>query len=142
MKTRADEIKEHFIQFHKRYPSVFVLYKKLALDAKNAGFSKYSSRAIFNQIRWHYTIDLRDCEFKLSDHYSPYYSRMLMATDSRFDKFFTIKRLTSSDGKATGKTEEELAGFMFVPAGDEDELIRELVKLAGATESRTQGELL
>lgn len=76
--------------FHKDNPAVFRLFHRFALEALQAG-EKVGARMIGERIRWRTQIETTTDSPKINDHHWPYYSRLLMAVDSRFEGFFVIK---------------------------------------------------
>lgn len=88
-------IKERFKIFHKANPHVYKLFKKFARQAKEAGRDRWSARDIVHRIRWFVNIETNDptSDFKINDHYSPYYARKLVKQDDSFDGFFEMRQL-------------------------------------------------
>ena len=79
-----------FVEFHRDNPTVWTMFQRFAQEALSAG-RKIGARAIGERIRWEVTIKTTGEEFKVNDHFWPYYARLLMLTDDRFDGFFTVK---------------------------------------------------
>lgn len=79
---------ERFIEFHGQHPEVFEMFAAFARKARGAGLQRYSARAIWERLRWHFRVEQGDAEFKLNDHFPPYYARLLMASDVMFAGFF------------------------------------------------------
>jgi len=59
-------------------PRLWELMQRFSFEAVQAGFKHYSARTIFERIRWHEQVERRDNEFKVNDHWPPYYSRVFM----------------------------------------------------------------
>lgn len=59
-------------------PELWALMQRFSFEAINAGFNHYSARTIFERIRWHYHIETSDPDFKINDHWPPYFSRVFM----------------------------------------------------------------
>lgn len=59
-------------------PTLWTLMKKYTFEAIAAGRRDYSARTIFHRIRWHVHVQTGDPEFKINDHWTPYYSRVFM----------------------------------------------------------------
>lgn len=91
----ADNVRERFLKFHQQNPHVYQLFKRFATEALEAGRTRYSARTLIERIRWHETVETQG-EFKVNDHVFPYYVRMLVAEDPRFDGFFQM-RLADAD---------------------------------------------
>ena len=79
-------LEKAFYKFHRENPSVYVLFKQFAADARRAGHLKFSARTILHRIRWETSVVTREDarnpktgkQLKINDHHSPYYSRMYM----------------------------------------------------------------
>jgi hypothetical protein len=130
MKTRADEIKEKFIEYHKNNPWVWELFERFAMEMIGAGRERYSSSAIIERIRWE--VDRKsspDERFKISNDFRAYYARMFIAKYPMCNSFFLIKKLRSQDSEAIGEQRE-----MFVDERgpeNEESLMAELRALIG-----------
>mgnify|MGYP003150567899 FL=1 len=70
--------RKEFEEFHANNPRVYQLFCYFTIQVINAGHSKYSAEAIFNQIRWYTTVETRGDDFKINNDYKPYYSRKFM----------------------------------------------------------------
>ena len=79
-----------FRKFHRENPRVFELFAHFAAQAKERGRREYfGARMIGERIRWYTAVEVTtEDEYKLNDHYWPYYARLLMLTDERFAGFF------------------------------------------------------
>ncbi len=81
-----------FEQYHSDNPQVYELFRKYAVMALDRGFTRFSAKAIFERLRWHYSVETSGDEFKLNNNYTAYYARKLMAEDSRFKDFFELRK--------------------------------------------------
>lgn len=89
-------LKERFETFHSENPHVYNLLVELALKVKNEyKFKKFSIDYLFHQIRWEYSVKTSDPDFKLNDHYTAFYSRLIMNNISELDGFFRTRTQTS-----------------------------------------------
>ena len=77
--------------FHRDNPAVFGLFRRFAMEALNKGRRRLGARMIGERIRWHTGVETIGDEFKINDHFWPYYSRLLAGLDDRFKTFFTFK---------------------------------------------------
>lgn len=80
-----------FSEYHEKNPQVYVLFKKYAQMALDRGFKKFSAKAIFERLRWHYSVETEGDEFKLNNNYTAYYARKLMA-EPEFMGFFELRK--------------------------------------------------
>ena len=98
MKTRAAEIEAAALEFHNQNPEVWELFKCFTRQIIARGFSNYSSKAVFERIRWE--TDEADVDgrstFKINNNYQPHYARWFMARYPQHDGFFRTRALSSS----------------------------------------------
>jgi hypothetical protein len=95
---------ERFHLFHSLNPHVYEACRTLALDLRRrVGLRKASMRLIFNQLRWLYVIQTQGDTYRINDHYSPYYARMLMDEVPELKDFFETRR-ANADDQAGGTT--------------------------------------
>ena len=125
-RSRADQIKAHFIAFHKANPGVWRLFKGFAFQVIAKQFTHYSSRTICHRIRWHADLQTKGDSCKINDHYSVYYGRMFEAVYPDHKGFFCNRRRKSEDKPAA---ENDRAVFDIDQPGDEEQLYRELAQL-------------
>jgi hypothetical protein len=97
--TRLDEMRQQVSAFHARHPEVWGLFVQFTIEKINQGFKNYSARGIFHRIRWETDQPnyMEGCEFKLNDHYSPFYARRFMRMYPQHDGFFRTRRQTSQE---------------------------------------------
>ena len=91
----TDSIKRAWWRWHKMNPHVYELFKRFTLDVIRRGHRNYSSKAIFERIRWHTEIETTGEEFKMSNNYTPYYARLFMHDFPEHKEFFRTKVLRS-----------------------------------------------
>lgn len=72
-------------------PAVVQMFEQLSLKIYSMGFSRYSARAILHRIRWHYTIDQGDKDFKCNNNWTPRLSRWFMDTHPHVGEFFETR---------------------------------------------------
>jgi len=73
-----DTIKKQWWRWHRANPHVYELFTRFTFDVIKRGHKHYSSKAIFERIRWHTDIETAGEEFKMSNNYTPYYARLFM----------------------------------------------------------------
>ena len=80
---------QRFREFHRANPAVFAHFKRYA-DQALAKRVRFGARMIGERIRWYTAIETTDSnsDYKVNDHYWPYYARLLALTDDRFAEFF------------------------------------------------------
>lgn len=125
-KTRADQIFEAFVQFHKANPHIWELFKKYTFQAINAGREHYGSACIFERIRWHLQVETSGGDLKLNNNFRAYYARLFHVAYPNTDGFFQNRKLVSEEVSAAENDQQEFPGE---PPGDETALNAELAKL-------------
>lgn len=91
-------IQARFEEFHEAHPEVYWLFRHFAQEVRLAGHRRYSADAILHRIRWEYDVNRhRDGGFKINDHFSSRYARLLMADDPSFEGFFATRELRNID---------------------------------------------
>lgn len=86
-------IDDRFAAFHAEHPEVFDMFRTYANQLRASGWTRYSSDAIQHRIRWHRHVEQGDRDFKLNDHFTSRYARMLIESDPSFAGFFELRRL-------------------------------------------------
>ena len=90
------EAEARWREWHRDNPRVYELFQQYTLQAINAGRPRYSARVVIERIRWHVNIETRGDEFKINDHYTPYYARLFMRDHPQHAGFFeTRERLAA-----------------------------------------------
>lgn len=82
----------NFNQYHNDNPDVYRMIVFFANQARLAGHSRYSMRAIMHRIRWHMNVETRDPDgFKINNNYSQDYSMKVMEEHPEFKEFFKLR---------------------------------------------------
>ena len=81
-----------FEQYHKDNPKIYKAFTRYAREAKHKGFKNYSSKSLFEIIRWHTTIK-GGRVFKIDNNYAPDYARKMMQEYESFKGFFRVRTL-------------------------------------------------
>lgn len=85
---------DKFFQYHSDNPDVYKAFKRLAVQAKNAGHLRYSGWAIMNQVRWHMdVINKMPDGPRIPNQYIALYTRLLIRDNPRYRKFFNLRPL-------------------------------------------------
>ena len=79
--------------FHKKNPHVYDLFKRFAFKVIDGGHQHFSSKAIFERIRWETLINTRGSKFKLQNNHTPYYARLFMHDFPQYDGFFRTREI-------------------------------------------------
>ena len=99
-KKRTDQLLDAFEHYHKENPIVWELFQKFTQAVIARGSTHYSSKAIFERIRWHIDIETRGSGVKLNNNFTAYYARMFHLAQPNYDGFFRNRRLVSEDSTA------------------------------------------
>lgn len=91
-------IQQRFDEFHAANPHVYTRLRDLALDMRRRGRSRGSIELLFAGLRWEHWIATRDpnSDFRLNDHYTSRYARLLMQREPELDGFFETRELRSA----------------------------------------------
>lgn len=89
-----ESIKKQWWRYHKANPQVFELFERFTFDLIQRGFENYSSKAVFERIRWHTDVETCGESFKISNNYTPYYARLFMVLHPEHEGFFRTHVLT------------------------------------------------
>lgn len=122
VKTRADQIFDRFVIFHKANPVVWILFKQYANEMREVR-DHYSGRAVWERVRWDVDFATTGESVKMNDHYFPYYTRMYLATHQEAKGFFQIRKRTSAAKPAYAV---DIAVFHGEEAEGEEELMEQL----------------
>jgi hypothetical protein len=76
---------------------VYELFCRFTKEATSRGHSKLSAWLIVNRIRWETTIVTAGSDFKISNDFIAYYSRLFMYHNPQYRGFFAVKTLTGED---------------------------------------------
>ena len=86
-----ESIKRTWWSWHKANPEVYELFKKFTWQVIGAGHKNYSSKAIFERIRWHTDVETGGDPFKINNNYTAYYARLFMVDHPEYDGFFRTR---------------------------------------------------
>ena len=102
METRRDEMVNQVAAFHSKYPIIWDLFVRFALEKINLGYTHYSVKAIFERIRWEMDAGGDGIiSFKLNNNYPAFYSRRFMRMYPQHEGFFRTRHQISKDKSAT-----------------------------------------
>lgn len=82
-----------FVKFHIANPHIFDQLKKMALVLKKVGHKRWGMRNLWEKLRYDLAIanNSGSSEYKLNDHFPPFYARLLMRDVPELDGFFEIR---------------------------------------------------
>jgi hypothetical protein len=123
--SRADQIFESFVRFHKENPRVWRLFEQLSLRMLYKGHMSYSANAIFEQIRRHMNVTTTGDKVKLSNNYRAYYARLFHLRHPHLNNFFKCRRIVSDDVEEYEHEPE----IDFTPASEEERITQRIKEL-------------
>ena len=94
---RSVSIQAAFLRFHAAHPEVFSKFREYAEELYQRGHRRYSADMILGRIRWHFQIEKGDRDWKVNDHFTSRYARLLMSTYGKFAGFFELRRLRGGE---------------------------------------------
>lgn len=105
--TRLDEMREQVNRFHEEHPDVWDLFVRFTLDRINRGFGNYSSKAIFERIRWETdSVGTNGISsWKLNNNYPAFYARRFAKMFPEHAEFFRTRKQTSIYDDPTSRPE-------------------------------------
>jgi|SRR5579871_1937002 len=88
---------KRFLDFHIKYPQVYILFEKFAKMLIEKGHKKLGSKMIIERIRWEIATGSKDQDgFKINNNYTAHYSRLFIKNNPQYKEYFefrTIKNL-------------------------------------------------
>ncbi len=91
--------------FHERYPVVWQLFERFALDRLALGHQHYGAKAIMERVRWETDKGSGYPALKINDHYTAFYSRRFARFHPEHGDFFRTRVQLSALRPATGLPE-------------------------------------
>ena len=83
---------KNFLHFNTRYPQVYLLFERFAMQLINSGKKKLGSKMIMERIRWEITTGSKDEEgFKINNNYTAYYSRWFIKQHPEYADYFEFR---------------------------------------------------
>jgi hypothetical protein len=96
--------------FHRDNPHVYTSLLTMALRLRSAGRRAFAIESLFGVLRWERAIETSDDSgFKLNDHYTAFYARMLMEKNPALVGFFKL-RTSAADRMFEHPNAEKLMG--------------------------------
>ena len=80
--------KKKWLKWHKENPHVYALFDHFTKDAIRKGHMRLSAWLIINRVRWETSIETSGGDFKISNNFIAYYSRLFMALNPTYKGFF------------------------------------------------------
>jgi hypothetical protein len=88
----SKELLAKFKEFNEQNPKIYDLFKRFAMEAKQAGRTRFSHWMIINRIRWYTNVETTGDDFKISNDFIAIYARLLVWQMPEFEGFFLLKQ--------------------------------------------------
>lgn len=83
---------QRFEEFHQANPEVYATLARLAREwVGEHGARKCGIRMLWEVARWELIRSTRNADYKLNDHYTGYYARLLMHNDPELRGVFDVR---------------------------------------------------
>lgn len=90
-------IQERFEDFHAANPQVYAGLVRLARQAVDRGHQRIGIELLFAVLRWeHMMTTTRESGFKLNDHFTSRYARLIMEREPDLEGFFETRKLKAA----------------------------------------------
>ena len=84
-------IKQRFEIFDNANPQVAEWLLNRELYLRRIGVRRYGMKALFEVLRYDYTVKTKGNHFKVNNNFTAYYARKLMEENAELDGFFNIR---------------------------------------------------
>lgn len=92
--VQQQRIADRFAEFHEANPAVYEELVVLARRARARGHQRIGIELLFAIIRWNRMMETTDASgFKLNDHYTSRYARLIMQQEPDLDGLFATRAL-------------------------------------------------
>ena len=89
---------DRFERFHRGNPHVYALLVDLTREWKIAtDGQKIGLRCVWEQLRWQLAITTTGVDYKLNDHYPPYYARLIAHQEPDLRGLFELRKSPEAD---------------------------------------------
>jgi hypothetical protein len=95
--TRSMSKAERFEEFHRDNPHIYEMLVRFCREWRDAGHESFGIRAPWERMRWAIAVQTKSADFKLNDHYCPYYSRLIAAQERDLRGLLTHRRADEAD---------------------------------------------
>ena len=93
--TAYENLDAAFMDFHARNPVVYATLVRLARYAKGRGLRRIGIRMLYERMRWEITVETDTPNaaepFKLNDHHTARYARLIMLREADLADLFEIR---------------------------------------------------
>lgn len=93
---RTNHIEREFMIFHMSRPDIYRWFDYFTQRVISRGYKHHSARDVIHRIRWELMIERTEVDFKINDHWSPYYARMWERANPTYRGFFEKRELKAA----------------------------------------------
>ena len=86
-------IEERFVSHRAHHPEVMDELVRLAYEAKAAGMRRIGIRMLWERMRWLFTVERDEGDFKLNDHLTSRYVRTMVREHPDLAPMFEVREL-------------------------------------------------
>lgn len=79
-------------EFHQRQPRIYLLLVFYAREARRAGKTRIGIELLWNRMRWDWSIQTGEPDFKVNQNYKAWYARRIMRREADLADLFEIRR--------------------------------------------------
>lgn len=92
--TNKRGIYNRFLDFHIKYPTVYRLFEKFAIQLIEHGHTKLGAKMIIERIRWEYATDSKDEHgFKINNDFTAHYARWFIKLHPEYKNYFEFREI-------------------------------------------------
>lgn len=85
------ETETAFQRYHKENPHVYAKLREFALEAVEAGRTRFGINMLHERVRWYTAVEATGDVWKLNNNYRAYYARLLMKNEPALDGLFALR---------------------------------------------------
>lgn len=90
-------IQERFEIYHNANPLVYDLFVKYTMQVIARGYARFSSKAVFERLRWYFAFETKGDNHKINNNYTALYSRMFMEQYPQYKGFFETRERKNNE---------------------------------------------
>lgn len=87
----------NLLEYHYNNPQIYEAFESLTLETIRMGHQNYGAKGIFEIIRWRTPVRANEDGFKISNQYTPLYSRLFELHHPTYKDFFRKKKSKFDD---------------------------------------------
>lgn len=89
----STDIQTEFEEFHQKNPHVYRALVRMTRRLRDNGHTRFGIELLFAQLRWQSMIQTSGDPFKLNDHYTSRYARLIMDNYPEWEGTFALRGL-------------------------------------------------